>query len=838
MKSSGKRGKYRTLRSKFLFVSIVPTALMLGALSLFGVLITYKMSAFSYSKAMEGQLSGRTAACDNEFERMRDEIVDFPRRSKEVNELFCSDAKEEEKGSILSAKLKEMESSSAYLDKSFFIRSADKMMYSSDEIKEADDSVLNSIPDLFVKKEQYFIYDTSVTESESPLITYIYPVLNEKEEFTGCFVSKISGDHVKTILANASPARKQFWILYITDGSIIYSSNYDYSGKIQNDLKSYYDNEEKLADAIDKEGLFSVSDKVECLPGLYVAYFVSKSEFLDGYTVTIALLFTIAVLSTIIIGLYISIFSKRIVSEVEDIRKGLKNIAKRHYSERLNVHSNDEIGSLTTEINNVISALKYQAEHDSKTDFYNSESFAHKVRETISNDPNTSYALIRTDIDNFSFINDIFDWSVGNEILQKVANILRSLYDENTIFGYLGNDIFVLCVPYQEEDELLGKIIKTSENIKKCEERVQLSVHFGVYRGVKADSDIIVLCDYAGIALKSIKGNVLECYAVYDEKYEAKHQMQKFVESQKLSALENKDFYIMLQPKCDIMTGETVGAEALVRWRDHDTGNIISPGAFIPIFEKSGFIITLDRYVWEETCRTISKWRKCGCKNVPVSVNVSRMHIYSDEFVDYITELVRKYDIPPSMLQLELTESALLEDSEKILLPVMQELKNRGFTILMDDFASGYSSLIALQNLPFDIIKIDKGLIDNINLEYNQKFLSGVVSFLRDIGKEIVVEGVEFDWQKDILKETSCRIVQGFCFARPLMVKDFEIRAFGKEIELKKNSDVENVKSDDIYSEDQFEDNAPAEIKLAIETECDSKEASEKETSEKDKQIT
>ena len=833
MKSSGKRGKYRTLRSKFLLVSIVPTALMLGLLSLFGVLITYKMSAISYSKSMEGQLSGRTAACNVEFNRMNEQIVGFSRRSDAVNGLLHSNAPQEEKDNTISAMLKEMESCSSFITKSFFVESDDKMLYSSTEKKAADDSFLKADPDLFVKKEPHFLYEVPAGECNAPSVTYIYPVLNEKEEFTGCFVSKVNGEQLKTILLNASPAQKQFWIMFDDDGDIIYSSNYQFSDPVKDALKKYYNNEEKFTDHNNKVGMVSVSKQVDCLPGLYVAYFIYKSEFLDGYTVSIALLFTIATLSTIIIGLYISIFSKRIVREVEDIRKGLKNIAKRHYSERLNVNSNDEIGSLTTEINNVISTLKYQAEHDPKTDFYNSESFARKVKETISNAPDTSYALIRSDIDNFSFINDIFDWSVGNDILMKVANILRSLYGEDTIFGYLGNDIFVLCVPYQEEDELFGKIIKTSENIKKCEERVQLSVHFGVYRGVKADSDIIVLCDYAGIALKSIKGNVLECYAVYDDKYEAKHKMQKFVESQKLAALENRDFYIMLQPKCDIMTGETIGAEALVRWRDHETGNIISPGAFIPIFEKSGFIITLDRYVWEETCRTISKWRKCGCKNVPVSVNVSRMHIYSDEFVDFIAELVRKYNIPPEMLQLELTESALLEDSEKILLPVMQELKNRGFTILMDDFASGYSSLIALQNLPFDIIKIDKGLIDNINKEYNQKFLAGVVSFLRDIGKEIVVEGVEYDWQKEILKETTCRIVQGYCFAKPLMVKDFEIRAFGKEIEIKKNSDIENVKSEDIYSEDQFEDNTPAEIKLAIETEYSSKE-----TDDKDKKTT
>lgn len=831
MKSNGKRGKYKTLRSKFLMIAIIPTALMLGMLSMFGVVLTYRMSVISYTRSMEGQIKGKTGSCNNEFFTMSNEIARFPQRSGEFIGMFNSNMPQKQRDERIMNSLDEIKTYSSYINQAYFISFDENRMYSPTEITEFQEIKYWFDDDIYNKKETYFKYKE--TEAETlPDISYLYPVVDDSDKLVGCFVSELNGESVNRVLSNTSSAKKQFWLLYTEDGKIIYTSNSDYSSKIEKYINTYSKEPDKLANAVGKKGFWLTSEKIDFFQTMNISYAVCKSEFLDSYAATIILLVMIAVLSTALIGIYISVFSKRIGSEVEDIRKGLKNIAKRHYSERLDVHSNDEIGGLTTEINNVISTLKYQGEHDPKTDFYNPETFARKVKERIAAEPDFSYALIRSDIDNFSFINDIFDWGIGNEILQKVANILRSLYEENTIFGYLGNDIFVLCVPYLEEDELLGKIIKTADNIKKCEDRVQLTVHFGVYKNVKENSDIIVLCDYAGVALKSIKGNVLECYAIYDEKYEAKHKMQKFVESQKLTALENRDFYIMLQPKCDINTGETIGAEALVRWKDRSTGDIISPGSFIPIFEKSGFIITLDRYVWDETCRLISKWRKCGCKNVPVSVNVSRMHIYSDEFVDFLSELVKKYDIPPEFLQLELTESALLEDSERILLPVMQELKNRGFTILMDDFASGYSSLIALQNLPFDIIKIDKGLIDHIDLEYNQKFLTGVVSFLKDIGKEIVVEGVEHEWQKEIIKKTSCRVVQGYCFAKPLMINDFEVRAFGKEIRFEKNNDIENKKSEDIYSEDLFEDDAPAEIKLAIETEFDSENASDKKDSE------
>jgi len=476
-------------------------------------------------------------------------------------------------------------------------------------------------------------------------------------------------------------------------------------------------------------------------------------------------------------------FSVKIVNEINDVRRSVKGISENDFTEPLEVKTNDEMGMLVSEFNGVIEKLKYQAEHDGKTSFYNGETFAKKSIEYIKKNHDRSYAVVRADIDNFSFINDIFDWEVGDSILLGIARELEDVFGEDAVYGYLGNDIFVICTGYVFRDAVIQKIERACERIRKSAEKyMPINPHFGICENAEADMDISILCDYAGIALKTIKGNLLQTYAVYDEKFDENHKVQKFVESNKISALENNDFYILLQPKCDIFTGDVVGAEALVRWRDHTSGEIISPGKFIPIFEKNGFVITLDRFVWEETCKVVKKWRDAGHRDIPVSVNVSRMHIIHDSFVEDFAALVRKYDIPPELIEVEITESALLENSEDALQEVMMGLKNKGFKLLMDDFASGYSSLIALQRLPFDVIKIDKGLIDKIGEGFNRDFVAGIIAFLMEIKKDIVIEGVEYDWQKEILKETGGRVIQGFCFSRPIPIEDFEKLAFGAAV--------------------------------------------------------
>ncbi|MBR6924828.1 MAG: diguanylate cyclase, partial [Oscillospiraceae bacterium] len=265
--------------------------------------------------------------------------------------------------------------------------------------------------------------------------------------------------------------------------------------------------------------------------------------------------------------------TKKMVTEINAIRKSLGGIQEKKFVGVIKNETHDEIGDLVDDFNKVINLLTYQAEHDSKTNFYNSEAFAQRAHEYIDADTARSYAIVRVDIDNFSFINDIFDWEIGDLILLGIAEDLTNVFGSDAVFGYLGNDVFVICVGYVFREAVIQKIERANEEIKKSAEKyMPITVHFGICENAGSDMDISILCDYAGIALKTVKGNLLQIYAIYDEKFDENHKVQKFVESNKITALENHDFYIVLQPKCNIFTGEVVGAEALVRWKDHVSG--------------------------------------------------------------------------------------------------------------------------------------------------------------------------------------------------------------------------------------------------------------------------
>uniref|UniRef100_UPI003AB2AEB0 EAL domain-containing protein n=1 Tax=Selenobaculum sp. TaxID=3074374 RepID=UPI003AB2AEB0 len=239
------------------------------------------------------------------------------------------------------------------------------------------------------------------------------------------------------------------------------------------------------------------------------------------------------------------------------------------------------------------------------------------------------------------------------------------------------------------------------------------------------------------------------------------------------SALESGQFEFYLQPKCSIDTGNIVGAEALVRWR-HPMKGLISPGKFIPVFEKNGFILKLDVYIWESVCKLLRQWIDEGRQPMPISVNVSRINLYNPKLCDILIGLVEKYQLEPYLLELELTESAYTEN-EKLLVSIIERLRGYGFRILMDDFGSGYSSLNILKNLPVDVLKIDLHFLggsDKFNRGGN--ILTSVVRMAKWMALPVIVEGVETREQVDFLCSIACTTAQGYYFSPPIPVLDYE----------------------------------------------------------------
>lgn len=234
-------------------------------------------------------------------------------------------------------------------------------------------------------------------------------------------------------------------------------------------------------------------------------------------------------------------------------------------------------------------------------------------------------------------------------------------------------------------------------------------------------------------------------------------------------ALKNREFVMYLQPKFSISRNEMIGAEALVRWVHPEKG-MLAPLDFIPLFEQNGFVIKMDQYIWEEACRTIRDWMDQGVTPVPISVNMSRRHLRDHDFVDVLNHLVEKYRIPKHFLEIELTET--IQENE--LSTEIERLKENGYKLLMDDFGSGFSSLNMLKNTKFDVLKMDRGFLRNfIGSERGQRIVEHTIRMSRDIGLDLIAEGVETKEQALFLQGCGCDTAQGFYYAKPMPLDEF-----------------------------------------------------------------
>ncbi|MDX5727831.1 putative bifunctional diguanylate cyclase/phosphodiesterase, partial [Clostridioides difficile] len=300
------------------------------------------------------------------------------------------------------------------------------------------------------------------------------------------------------------------------------------------------------------------------------------------------------------------------------------------------------------------------------------------------------------------------------------------------------------------------------------------------YKISKSDNDINTIMDRANTARKTIKGGHKNSFAFYDKEMHKKILKEKEIENSMVDALNNGEFIVYFQPKYSLSDYQIIGAEALVRW-DNPQKGLIPPIEFIPVFERNGFIVNIDFYVFEEVCKKIREWMDEGQKVVPISVNLSRMHFVNSNFIEEFKLIVDKYKIPTRLIELELTETAVLDNIEG-LLDTMNNLKEKGFVISMDDFGTGYSSLNLLKELPVDILKLDRAFFTEKDESNNEKIvISNVIKMAKELKMKVISEGVETISQVEFLKQIGCDMVQGYLFSKPMPVKEFEKIAFKKE---------------------------------------------------------
>ena len=344
-------------------------------------------------------------------------------------------------------------------------------------------------------------------------------------------------------------------------------------------------------------------------------------------------------------------------------------------------------------------------ERDSLTGLYNRESFYLKAKRAMNEDHKNSYAILAFNLDNFKLINDIFGHEQGDELLRYMAGVISDEYtDRQIIKGRINGDEFMVCLPYKRRFTT-SSIENILYRVKQYTINFRVIVRCGVFFVEEEYLPVSIMCDRAKLALNSIKGLYDNYIAFYTDQFRETLLWEQRIVNEMKRALTHREFEIYYQGKFDLETGQIVGAEALTRW-NHPVKGLISPDNFISIFEKNGFITTLDLYVAEICCQHMSEWRKQGQELLPISINISRVDLYAPYFIDSLLSILKKYQISVELLELEITETVYSDNTEQVL-SIMETLKNHGFTIEMDDFGSGYSSLKMLSDVPFDIIKLD-----------------------------------------------------------------------------------------------------------------------------------
>lgn len=436
-------------------------------------------------------------------------------------------------------------------------------------------------------------------------------------------------------------------------------------------------------------------------------------------------------------------------------------------------------------IKNVIDKSRMiMAERDSVTKLYTKMKFYQSTRQMLLEQQGESFAFLRIDIDRFKMINNFYGVQEGDKVLIAIAKELRRISGtfEHFRYGRLDNDVFACCVPYKEENiELLVKALQIK--LKQLNKDYNIKISCGVYVIDDYNMDISEMYDRAFMAAKNCKGQFIENIAYYDDSMIENMRQEQFIINDVNKALEEEQFVVFLQPKINLQTDKPYGAEALVRWKHPEKG-MIAPSDFIPVYERNGIIGKLDQYMWRQVCKLLRRWIDEGLEPDPISVNVSRVNLYNPHLVEILKNLITEYQIPASLLNLELTESAFMEDQD-LIMSTMSKLHKLGFKIMMDDFGSGFSSLNILKDMELDYLKIDMKFLDSQGFNgRGEKVLTSVIRMAKWLQLPAIVEGVETLEQVDFLKCIGCEYAQGFYFAKPMPVFEYEkyIRRSRKQI--------------------------------------------------------
>lgn len=414
-----------------------------------------------------------------------------------------------------------------------------------------------------------------------------------------------------------------------------------------------------------------------------------------------------------------------------------------------------------------------KSEIDDLTGLLTRRAFCEKAEEELHNNPDVQYDIVFSDIVDFKKINETYGIKTADAILRWNGKYISQMKREGLLVGRYGGDQFVIFGNHDSVKNMNSEIGGDAYFRAEKENGLpDIVVKYGIYRNIRHDRSIISSCDKAQLALGSIKEHYEKNIAFYDERFKEKLDKQRRIENVMHTSMENGDFKVYYQPKHDARTGKLVGAEALVRWIHPEYG-FMSPADFIPLFEKNGFIVENDRFVWRRTCENIRRWKSRGVNTVPISVNASKLTMSNDDIVTAMQMPVKENGISPNELHIEITETLMAEDVDA-LVDKLNHIRAAGFEIELDDFGAGYSSMNILSTLPLDVVKLDMSFMQQFGNDKKAKVLAACVNLAKDMGFKTVSEGVELEEQNKVLGELGVDMIQGYLYSKPLPEAEFE----------------------------------------------------------------
>ena len=414
------------------------------------------------------------------------------------------------------------------------------------------------------------------------------------------------------------------------------------------------------------------------------------------------------------------------------------------------------------------------SQYDHLTDAWKLDRFKQQVTEDLQV-YGEAMALLTLDIKNFKMINTDYGYTYGNRILVAMAQILRQIMESHESFVRMNADIFVVLLHYESQAELQQRIEDIIRRMERMADTQNLAFPIicmiGVYMIKEKNMPLPSMIDHANSARKKIKMYHKSSYAFFDDADEASHRKEHHFIQDIIAAFHNNEFIVYYQPKVHIPTRRCYGLEALIRWK---RGNeIIGPDTFISLFEKHGYIDELDMFVLKQACMQINTCIDAGIEPLSIAVNISGVHLRDPDIVNKIVNVCQYFDIPRNLIELEITESVMLEDIDDVMKKAIA-LKQAGFKLSMDDFGTGFSSLSILKKLPVDIIKLDREFFQKVMDQREKIIISNVIHMAQQLNINVISEGIETIEHIRFLQEIGCEEAQGFYFSKPLPMEELD----------------------------------------------------------------